>query len=196
MNHLMQGLAKGKFGNTEVEAILSYFETHQINKGDIFLKEEKVCRKVALVESGLMMYARLDELGQEIVCDFAQEGDWVTQYQSFVTQSPSPLSIQALEKTILSTISYDNLQKLYQEVPSFERYTRSIIEKEFFSAILRNNQLQVLSAEQRYEQILTQKPSLLQRVPQYHIASYLGIAPQSLSRIRKNFKPGNTSSHL
>jgi CRP-like cAMP-binding protein len=187
MTEFSQHLKRDGIDEGQVEVIESYFEAVEINKGDFFLKTGKICRKAGYIESGLMMFSRIDDDGQEIVCDFSQESDWVTQYQSFINQSKSPFSIQALEKTALIVISYNKLQKLYQAVPEFEEYTQSIIEKEFFSSITRNTELQTQSADKRYEQLLNQKPSLLQRVPQYYIANYLGIAPQSLSRIRRNF---------
>jgi CRP-like cAMP-binding protein len=183
---LIQLLQETSFTAQETEYILECFQEAEIRKDDYFLQYGQVCNKIAFIESGLMMYSNIDEQGTETVCDFVAANDWATQYQSFVTQSPSPLSIRALEPTRVRFLTHQRLEKLYQEIPAVERFTRKVIEKVFFNMIARNNALQVLRADEKYEKFLSEYPTIAQRVPQYYIASYLGIAPQSLSRIRKN----------
>ncbi|MCH8549870.1 MAG: Crp/Fnr family transcriptional regulator [Balneolaceae bacterium] len=170
---------------SDAKRVASYFQTIEIKKNDYFLEQGKICRRVGFVESGLMMYYKFDEEGKQIVCDFARENEWVTKYESFKNQTPSPLSIKTLELSTLKVLSFDQMEKLNTAFPSFEIYTRSIVEEEFFKSINRAANLQSLSVEQRYEQLRSENPMLLNRVPQYFIANYLGIAPQSLSRIRK-----------
>ncbi|MBC8110156.1 MAG: Crp/Fnr family transcriptional regulator [Verrucomicrobia bacterium] len=171
---------------SETELIINSFETVTLNTDDFFLKEGQICKNVGFIATGLMMYYRISEEGQEIVCDFASEHDWITQYQSFIAQSQSPLSIKAIEPSIIQSISFDNINKLYEKVPRFERIARQLVEKVFFGMVKATDDFRILKAEERYEKLLAENPLLLQRVPQYYIASYLGIAPQSLSRIRKN----------
>ena len=167
------------------ETIAMFFVRKEVEKGDYFLREGDLCRNVAFIESGLLLYSRLDDKGLEVICDLARENNWVTQYESFINQRASPLSIKAIERTTLQVISHDRLQQLYAKFPTFERVTRRIIEKVFIASLIRTNELQVLKAEERYEKFARENPDLVQRIPQYLIASYLGIAPQSLSRIRK-----------
>ena len=174
---------------SEIETILKYFEPKKLNKGEYFIEAGQVCRNVGFIESGLVLYYEIDNSGQAVTCDFAKETDWITQYESFINQSPSVITIEALEPTELQVISSENLYQLFAKVPSFEQHTRKIIEKMFISSLARNNDMQVLKAEKRYAKFVEENPSLIQRVPQYHIASFLGIAPQSLSRIRNNFTP-------
>ncbi|MCH8568878.1 MAG: Crp/Fnr family transcriptional regulator [Balneolales bacterium] len=167
------------------EIILRFFDTSSLAENEHLLEQGFICRKVAFVESGILMYYRTDQEGREVICDFAQERDWATQYKSFSTQTPSPFGIKALEKTTVKTLSIESLQALNKEFPEFEIFARKIIENEFFDSINKNTAFQTLNAEQRYEQFIAEFPGLIHRVPQYYIASYLGIAPQSLSRIRK-----------
>ncbi len=181
-------LSQQQFDAAQVEAILRNFEPSPLKKNSFFLESGQICRQAAYVEAGILMYVKINDRGEALVCDFACEGQWVTQYESFIRQAPSPLSIKAIEPVDLQVISLKALNKLQAEIPAFEKYTRSIIEAEFFSSISRSSELQTLRAEERYLQMLEKNPELLQRVPQYHLANYLGIAPQSLSRIRKNFK--------
>lgn len=183
---LFDYLKKEQMDVFNFELAEKFFQQKVLKKDEIFIESGKKCRHVAFIEKGLVVYYSLEE-GKEIICDFAKEGDWITQYESFINQSPSPLSVKALEYTELQLISRENLRKLYAEVPAFEVYTRSLIEQYFISSLKRSNELQALKAEDRYSKFARENPQLIQRVTQYYIASYLGIAPQSLSRIRKNF---------
>jgi CRP-like cAMP-binding protein len=183
---LFELLQKELSGAINAAILENYFQHKKLKKGDSFIEQGQLCRYVAYIEKGMVIYGKTLADGQELICDFAKESDWITQYESFINTSLSPLSIVALEPTTLQVISYDNLQKLYEAIPAFEAYTRKIIERVFFSSLSRNNELQALKAEERYAKFAKENQELIQRVPQYHIASYLGIAPQSLSRIRKN----------
>ena len=178
-------LQKEQKGMLKLDSITDYFESKTLKKGDHILEAGRICRQIAFIEKGLVVYYNLNE-GKEIICDFAKEEDWITQYESFINQSPSPLSIRAIEPSVLQVISFEKLRQLYAEIPAFELLTRKIIEGYFISSMKRNNNLQALKAEERYSRFAKENPDLIQRVPQYYIASYLGIAPQSLSRIRKN----------
>lgn len=163
-----------------------YFQQKILEKDDHFVKEGEICKGVAFIEKGLVMYYNISESGQEVVCDFAKENQWFTQYESFIRQSPSHLSIKAIEPTEIQFLSFHAAQQINVEIPGFELFTRKIIEEVFFASLTRSKELQVLRAEQRYARFAKENPGLIQRVPQYYIASFLGIAPQSLSRIRKN----------
>lgn len=169
----------------EMDLIVSGFEDIQLNTNDSFLKAGQVCNEIALIEKGLFIYHKLSDTGEENICDFGIEGGWITQYESFVAGSGSKLSIKALENSKILSIKKEKLLKLYDEVPKLERLVRLIVENEFIGMVKRTDTFQNLKAEERYALFLETSPGLVQRVPQYYIASYLGIAPQSLSRIRK-----------
>lgn len=188
MKSLNSHLKQEQINTFEIDSIIRCFEPKTLDKDEYFIKSGELSRSIAYIEKGIVLYYKIDEAGQETVCDFAKETDWITQYESFIKKTTSNVSIRAIEKTVLQVISFEGLQKLYSEVPAFEIYTRRLIEKYFIASISRNNELQVLGAEERYAKFAKENPELIQRVRQYHIASYLGIAPQSLSRIRKNFR--------
>jgi CRP/FNR family transcriptional regulator, anaerobic regulatory protein len=171
----------------EIKIILDNFSTILLDKQDYFLKEGQICKSVGFIESGLVMYYKLTNEGQELVCDFGSENDWVTQYESLTKKTASTLYIKAIEPTTLNIISFEKINALYKKVPFFENITRQLVEKVFFEILKRAEDFQSLKAEERYEKLLKENPQILNRLPQYYIASYLGIAPQSLSRIRKKY---------
>lgn len=166
--------------------IRQVFKKVRLEKESLFLEQGKISTKIGIVESGLLMYLQTDESGKLWVCDFAVEGNWVTQYKSVSQQTPSPLSIIALEPAIVHVIAFQEITQLNKVIPEFESLTRRILENEFFTMIERSHSMQTLNAKERYKLIIENQPELLQRVPQYYLASYLGITPQSLSRLRKS----------
>lgn len=170
----------------KLDTISKYFQQKKLDKDEYFLEAGSACRYVAFIEKGLFVYFNLNA-GKEVICDFAKESDWITQYESFINQTISPLSIKAIEPAELQIITLDKLKGLFDEVPEFELYVRKLIDTFFIDSLKRSSELQALKAEERYAKFARDNSILIQRVPQYYIASYLGIAPQSLSRIRKSF---------
>jgi len=169
----------------ELHLIGSHFSTQKINKNESFLKIGEVCRKVALIEKGAFVYLKVNAQGEEIAADFVFEGDWVTYYYSLLTGRPSDMEIRAMEDTLLVFVTFEDLNKLYEQIPQLERVGRILAEQNFIIMAERTLSLQSKTAAERYEELIESKPLLLQKVPQYHIASYLGIKPQSLSRLRR-----------
>ena len=171
------------FRTDEVDIILSYFRRKEIEKGESFLGINQYCQSVAFVEAGCFYYYFLKD-GEEKVCDFAFESDWMTQYKSLLNNEPSEIGIKALEHSVLYYLSMDNMQKLLIELPKANVIRSSLAEQYFTATSEHATSLANLKAEERYKLLLEKKPFIHQKVPQYHIASYLGIKPQSLSRIR------------
>jgi CRP-like cAMP-binding protein len=171
-------------GEAEKEIISNLFNEKQLKKGDHFLQEGTVCRQVGFIEKGLMRYY-ITQDGEEKTFSFARENQFVSNYESFVPQIPSHKSIEALEDTLLYSISYDNLQRMYGTMANGERLGRLVIEGVFVQALQDLNSFYADTPEQRYEKLLQTHPDLQQRIPQYYIASWVGVKPQSLSRIRK-----------
>jgi CRP-like cAMP-binding protein len=171
-------------GEAEKEIISTLFTEKQFKKGEPFLQEGKVCRQVGFIIKGLMRYY-LTQDGEEKTFYFAKENEFVSNYESFVPQVPSLKSIEALEDTTAYVISYDNLNRLYSTMANGERMGRLIIEQVFVQALQNLNSFYSDTPEQRYEKLLQTHPDLQQRIPQYYIASCVGVKPQSLSRIRK-----------
>lgn len=168
----------------EAQLIKQLFIAKKIKKGEHFLSEGQVCRSVAVISVGLVRYY-INEDGNEGTYYFGREGDFVCDYESFLPQVPSNKNIQALEDTLFYVISRDGLQQIYQQVKEGERLGRLGIEQVFVSVLQQLSSFYKDSPEVRYQRFLKTFADISQRVPQYYIASYVGIKPQSLSRIRK-----------
>jgi len=185
MEDKLKEYLKGKFNfkASEIETIVSYFEKKEFKKSEYFLKEGEVCNKVAFVVEGAFMYFENID-GEEKVCDFAFEKDWITQYKSLLNQIPSELNIRTLESTLIAQLSKDSMQALFEKLPASMHLRTAMAEQYFTESADRANDLANLTAEKRYKKLVKQKPQIVNRIPQYYVASYLGIKPQSLSRIR------------
>jgi CRP-like cAMP-binding protein len=156
----------------------------QLAKKEHLLMEGDHCRHLAFITKGLMYYYLLDD-GEMKVGQFFFEGQWSADFYSFIAQKPSKINIVTLEDTELLLLSHHDLQVLYRELPKTERLGRLIIEHIYVAAHQRNNSFLSESPEVRYRNLVNERPKVVERVPQYLVASYLGIQPESLSRIRK-----------
>ncbi len=123
--------------------------------------------------------------GDEHTGQFFFENGWYTDYDSFLSGKPSHQNIEALEKTDLLLLDKKHLEALYDQNPRFERFGRLMAERAYLGVRKRTESLTNQSAEERYLQLVKDRPKVIERIPQHYIASYLGIQPQSLSRIRK-----------
>ena len=169
----------------ELQVFCDSLELKTLHKNEYFLEDGQICNYIGFVNQGVMIYFKSMDNGNEITTDFAFEGDWVTINQSRLNNSPSTISIKAIVNTELVVITQKNLSELYIRIPKLERLGRILMEQSFLKIAQQSVDLQVLSASERYESLLRNYPEIFQKVPLYHIANYLGIAPKSLSRIRK-----------
>jgi CRP-like cAMP-binding protein len=168
----------------EWDVLQNKIETIVVNKNDFFLKENSICNSIAFVESGSLIYYKTLDNGNEITIDFAFTGEWMTDNYSRLNNKPSHLNIKAIENSELLIIRHKNLTELYEKIPRLERFSRILIEQAYVKLVQHSIDLQTLSATDRYLKLLKTYPNIVQSVPLYHIANYLGIAPKSLSRIR------------
>ena len=152
-------------------------------KGEVLLQDGEICEHVWFIGRGLVRAYFLKD-GEEVTQQFFFEGSYTTDYESFLTQRPTQLHLQALEPTLLLALHREAMQGLYAADPGAERMGRRIAEEIFLSVSRRNRSFLLDSAEQRYLDLMRERPKVMQRVPQRHIASYLGVKPESLSRIR------------
>ena len=171
------------FSAEEMEMLEMAFEKTTFKKGEYFLKEGQYARRIGFVESGAMLYFQNNEAGDEKVCDFGFPGDWVTHIKSMISGTPTDMNIRALETTTIRWITGETMQKLSEKIPASNLMRVQISEQYFVKSADRAASLANLNAEQRYRKVVEETPELLM-VPQYYLASYLGIKPQSLSRIR------------
>ena len=168
----------------EVELTKTLFREKFIKKGDFFLAEGQVCKQAGFIVKGLMRYY-INHEGEEKTYNFAKENNFICNYESFVPQTPTTKIIQALEDCEILQISYEDLQTFYKSIHEGEKFGRLVIEQVFIQLIQDLGSFYTDTPEYRYEKFINNFPDLQQRVSQYHIASYVGVKPQSLSRIRK-----------
>jgi CRP-like cAMP-binding protein len=160
------------------------FRPLSIAKGDFFLREGESCRKIGLIISGAFYSYYLKE-GNEVIEDFCLEGCFLSDYPAFINKAGAHKNFRALEDAELLTISKEELDILYRSSVHYERAGRLIAEFLFTNWESKLRDTIFLSPTERYKKLLKTSPNILQRVPQYHIASYLNITPQYLSQIRK-----------
>ncbi|SED06478.1 cAMP-binding domain of CRP or a regulatory subunit of cAMP-dependent protein kinases [Tenacibaculum sp. MAR_2009_124] len=171
------------FSRDEVELITSHSESMSLKKGEYFLKSGEYCKSVAFVISGTVIYYENSD-GDERVCDFAFENDWISQLTSLLNNIPSKMNIKVIEDTQLVVLSKQDFDFLKTELIKFNLLVTEVSQNLVIKANNRIANFAHLSAKKRYHKEIEENPKLLQRIPQYYLASYLGIKPQSLSRIR------------
>jgi CRP-like cAMP-binding protein len=155
-----------------------------LKKGEFLVREGQVSSNVSFINAGsFRVYKELN--GQEIVKNFFFANEYATEYVSFLTRQPSEIFVKALEDTELIELHYDKLQLLYEEFPVWQKYGRLMAEHVFLQVAERSHRLLYHTPEENYVKLLQDRPDIIEKIPQHYIASYLGIQPESLSRIRK-----------
>jgi len=179
-----------EFNEDEERFIDNVFRVKHFAKGEHFLLAGDVCREAAFIESGVFrFYINTGERAATYY--FAAENEFICDYPSFLPQRPSSINIQALEAAEIRAISFDDLQRFYREINLGERFGRLIAEEIFVDSIQQLASFYQDKPAVRYQNFVHRFPQLVQRLPQYYIASYVGIKPQSLSRIRRRFLSEN-----
>jgi CRP-like cAMP-binding protein len=155
-----------------------------LKKGEFLSREGNVCEHVSFVNKGYFrIYA--DVNGEEITNYFSFENTYATDYASFLTRKPSSENIVAMEDAEVLQLNYSNMQMLYDKVPSWQKFGRLMAEHVYLIAVERTKSLLYNSPEALYLKIMEEFPEIIERVPLQYIASFMGIQPESLSRIRK-----------
>jgi len=171
----------------ELAAFISFFSIKKIKKKEVLLSEGAICRYIWFINRGLIRdYFHRD--GLEVTAGFFKEGEFITNYESFISQKPSKVYIDALEDSELLAIGYDSLQYLYSSSKTWERAGRLIAEQRFLISEQKKDGLLSNSPDLQYLSLVQEQPDIVQRVPQYYIASWLGVSPEHLSRIRKKIQ--------
>lgn len=167
----------------DIVNFLGITKIRQLEKGNWWIEDGKKNRKIGFLESGYLRKYYLKE-GKEITDYFYFENDFTADLPSILSNTGPVASIIAMQKSSLVTFSYDDFNKLCKVSPRLEHLQRLIIEKTFLSFYNRAVSFIMETPKERYDRLISARPDILQRVAQYHVASYLGISPQHLSRIR------------
>tara|TARA_Y100001935_G_scaffold255663_1_gene270879 strand:- start:16262 stop:16846 length:585 start_codon:yes stop_codon:yes gene_type:complete len=168
----------------EKSILVEHVKVRDYLKGQFIVQQGDVCKYESYVISGCAKTFFIDQEGNEHVVMFAIENWWTADLGSFITQQPADYNVQCLEKTKVAQFSHTSLEQLYAQIPKLERFFRIIIQNAFVASQKRIVRNLSLTAKERYLIFREQYPDIEQRVPQYLIASYLGITKQFLSKIR------------
>ncbi len=165
------------------EIIEEVFTSKSLKKDEYFLKEGDYNRKAAILTKGLVRYFVIRN-GEESTLEFTKEKEFITDFPSFAQRGISKQYIQAVEDCELLEVSYDGIQRMYDELSNGNLIGRKILEQRYIISLNQLMSIYMHNPEQRYQQFIEQYKDIAQRIPQYLIASFVGIKPQSLSRIR------------
>jgi CRP-like cAMP-binding protein len=168
----------------DILRIKGLFLPVRVEKSKFFIEIGEVSSSIGFICRGLFRFYQMKD-SIEITSDFAFEKSFITSYTSLITREPSKVAVQALENSVMLAISYEKLIEYYNEKQKYERIGRLLAEQAFMQ-----NERHLLSflsdsAEERYKNLIDTAPHFIQKIPLVHIASYLGIKPETLSRIRK-----------
>ena len=169
----------------ELELCKTFFIPKKLRKKQILLQEGDICIYNAFVEKGILRSYTTDEKGNEHLVQFAFEGWWISDMSSFLTGGITNYTIEALEDCELLLLTTAARDALMDKVPLFERYQRLLLQNAYIAMQARIASALTETAEEKYTHLMQAYPGIIKRVPQHMIASYLGLTPETLSRIRK-----------
>ena len=176
-NHVVQ------LSDKEMSLIDSYFKVREYSKKQFLLQNGSVCNFIGFIAEGTIRHFHIKD-GVEKTCDISFENSWVTDFQSFTHDTAGIMNLQAMENTVVYVINKENLYNLYKDCNKYETFGRIMAENVAQRATEIAMSLSSDKPEERFQNLIKKQPNLFQRVPQKYIANFLGISPESLSRIR------------
>lgn len=182
ISHIQNKVSLTEEEKTELQA---FFSVKKLKKKQYLLQEGDVCKCLSFVNKGLLKSYFTDEKGGENINMFAFEGWWISDFKSFINQEKAVLNIDAVEETELLMITLEDYDKLMLKIPVMDRYFRILYQNSLVTKDYRLIASNSYTAEEKYLQLVQKNPEMIKRVPHNLIASYLGLAPETISRIRK-----------
>lgn len=174
-----------KLSEESWEVIELAFKSVEVKKGDVLLHDGQVCRFVAFNIEGIVREYFYHN-GIETTSDIIFQNSFFSAYSSFINQEPSKVYLEALTNARILTMDYATKQTLFDKIPEWDRLARKITEQHYALKENRSNMLATMTAEEKYKQLLSyDNAKIIKSIPLKHIASYLGITPETLSRVRK-----------
>jgi len=173
------------FTDEEIELYMSFLRVRILEKKEHLLMAGDTSNDVAYINKGCLRRYIIDEHSQETILNFSLEDYWTGDLESFIYQKPTIYYVQALEKCELLLLSRENFFRANEELPKFKKFHEYKVQRNHYYALKRLSITKSATPEEKYIAFMTEQPQLFQRVPLHYIASYLGIKPESLSRLRK-----------
>ncbi len=168
----------------EEEIIRTYLTPKKIRKKQFLLQEGDVCRHIAFVEKGMLRAYTIGEKGTERIIQFAMEGWTISDLYSFLTSEPATYAIDAIEDSEIVLISQQANAELLEKLPRYETYIRILLTNAYIALQRRINSVISNTPEERYNTFTALYPEIVRRVPQHMIAAFMGLTPETLSRVR------------
>lgn len=172
------------------QLIIACLRERKVKKGQFLVHEGAVSRCTNFVNEGSVRTYFIDLNGQEHIVQFAIEGWWISDLNSFILQVPATFNVQAIEDSVILELPFESLELLYEQIPKLERYFRIVTQRAFVAFQQRVVQNISMTAEDRYLAFQQKYPKIELRIPQRLVASYLGISAEFLSKIKKRLKEG------
>lgn len=176
---------KVSLNDNDKALIEKFFSSKKLRKRQYLLQEGEISKHLVFVAKGLLRTYNVDEKGNEHMSIFGWEGWWISDFNSFLSGEPAVFNIDAIEDSELLMLSRNDYESLTLAVPIMDRYFRILYQNSLVTKERRLMSTITHSAEERYLELLASSPKIMERIPQNLIASYLGIAPETLSRIKK-----------
>jgi CRP-like cAMP-binding protein len=173
-----------KLDDDQAHMIGSHFKRRKLKNKEYLLTEGNVCKENYFIIKGVLRKFINTEKGDKQIIQFSIENWWMTDFTSLESGNPSILNIQSVENGEVGIITKDDLDILYKRVPVFESYTRKVLQRAYEASVMRTHLIFSYSGEERYQRFISSYPEFVQRIPQYMLASYMGLTPEFLSKLR------------
>ncbi len=182
INHIQRFVS---LNQDEIALLHEAIKPYNLKKKEHLLNEGQVCKHIYFVEKGCLRMYFINNKTTEQITQFALDGWWISDYFSLTDNTPSNYYIQAIEASEVLAIETISFEKLLKKLPQLERYFRLTMQRALAANQLRSKYLYEMSKEEFYQHFSNSFPEFIQRVPQYMVASYLGLTPEYLSELRK-----------